>query len=90
MRIFLMVLCFSCFAGDTLWTPSKTPTTYILNGLEKEYKVSVIFRYDDLNYRCYTLMVRWHYKRPDGKYQVVPVDGRPFMCDNVDPLGECR
>jgi hypothetical protein len=66
---------------DTLWRPLDMPVPeYLAND---SYMVTVIIRYDDIGYYQREVLIRWHYQRPSGKYQVIPIAGKPFTCDNV-------
>jgi hypothetical protein len=53
------------------------------------YYLTVIIRYDDIAYQKFTLLVKWHYFSDKlNKYWIIPVDGRPFAVDNVEPIQE--
>lgn len=51
------------------------------------YHITCIIRYDDIAYQRFTVRVLWHYfVASDQKFRIIPVDGRPFMADNVEPI----
>jgi hypothetical protein len=54
---------------------------------QEPYWITCIIRYDDIAYQKFTVQVRWHYLvAGTGKYRIIPVDGRPFAVDNIEPI----
>jgi hypothetical protein len=57
--------------------------------IQEPYYVTCIIRYDDIAYQRFTVKVRWHYFVVElNKYRIIPVDGRVFLCDNVEENGK--
>jgi hypothetical protein len=71
---------------DTVWRP--LPKNSVLDNEPvyagwKPYTITVVGRYNDIQAYSREVLVRWHYRMPDGRYNVIPVDGYSFTCDNV-------
>lgn len=87
--ILLMLAACAVYAGK--FTEERGDSIYAAYLLEmpveqqqEPYWITCIIRYDDIAFQKFTVLVRWHYFiAGSGKYRVIPVDGRPFACDNV-------
>lgn len=92
----LFIALMAAVAWGGQWTRERGDSIYAaylrecpVEQQQEPYYLTCVIRYDDLAYQKFTLLVRWHYLiAQSGKYRVIPVDGRPFSCDNVSTIIE--
>lgn len=93
-NILLAILLLAAAGWGGQWTRERGDSIYAayLRDMPAEqqqepYWITCIIRYDDIAFQKFSCLVRWHYLiAGSGKFRVIPVDGRPFVCDNVQPF----